>query len=208
MKQQGYAQSGFTIVETLVAMTVLSLILIAASAGLLQIGRTYYKGVITTRTQDINRAAIDEISQALQFSGRNIAITRADPLDVSSDVTALCVGSSRFTPFREQQLTEDDDYALYKDRRPSGECTAFSPGSDPAEGEELLGENMRLTRFNITPLGDPVETFNVVVWVAYGDDDVFDIDGATNRYSCKGLSIGSEFCAIAELSTTITRRIL
>ena len=206
MMRQDASQAGFTIIETLVALTVLSLILIAASAGLLQIGRTYYKGVITTRTQDINRAALDQISQALQFSGRNVAIERVDPLDESSNVTALCVGSNRFTPFRENQL-DGTNYGLYKDQRPSGQCSPFDPSSEPADGEELLGENMRLTRFNITPFGDPAETYNVVVWVAYGEDDVFDIDG-NNRYSCKGLSIGSEFCAIAELSTTITRRIL
>ena len=86
---------------------------------------------------------------------------------------------------------------------------------DPEDlGRELLADNMRLTRFEIVPIPAATdvtlgtETYRVSVGVAYGDDDLFRpvMSGDTSR-SCQTDFAGSEFCAVSNLSVTVTKRL-
>lgn len=201
-------ESGFTILELMLAMTVFSLVLVAAAAGLIQVGRMYYKSVITTRTQDTNRAVIDEITRSVQFSGSipNI-VEDAD----TGDIMAFCVGNVRYTPNPDPNAVVGDGstIGLFKDEVGSSSCPAESDLSSLAgsDGTELLGEHMRLTRFEVDSIPD-TDQYRVTVWIAYGDeDDLFHIDEDTNRYTCQSGAIGSEFCAISELSSVVSRRL-
>lgn len=200
MKQSD--DKGFTIVELMLAMTIFSLVLVAAAAGLIQVGRMYYKSVITTRTQDVARSAIDEISRSIQFSG---AIPQFTP--ESSSVDAVCIGSNRYSFQIDNQVSGDNDsssYALYKDEAPPG-CD----DTPPQDGVELLGDNMRLTRFEVRLLPGSVDQYRVILWTAYGDDDVLDVDPENSeRTICATRNIGGEFCAISELSTVVSKRLL
>src|SRR3990172_9120101 len=63
---------GFTIVELMIATTIFSVILLIVTFGMLQIGRTYYKGITLTKTQNAARSIIDTISQDIQFSGEGV----------------------------------------------------------------------------------------------------------------------------------------
>lgn len=194
--------SGFTIVELLIAMTVFAILLVAVSAGLIQIGRSYYRSVITTRTQDTNRAIVTELSDALKFSG-----TGLEPevvTDISSgEVTAICIGSTRYTVNIGQQVTDGStDYGLYRDQMAGDVCEPLNPVTG---GQELLGENMRLNELDVTAIDD--SRYRITVWIAYGDDDVFD-PAVTNRAVCLGSRFTSGFCAISELSTVISKRII
>lgn len=197
---------GFTIIELMLALTVFSVILVAASAGLIQIGRMYYKSVITVRTQDTSRNIINELSRSIQFSKDKPEIIRVDPNNPNSQALALCVGTKRFTPLLNQQVTDDSTaVALYRDTGPN-EC---EPATSFSDGVELVGQNMRLTRFDVTPLDDKNIQYRLTVWVAYGDDEVLEIDpNNPNRFICTGSEVGSEFCAISELSTVVSRRLL
>lgn len=197
---------GFTIIELMLALTVFSVVLVTAASGLIQIGRMYYKSVITTRTQDASRNIINELSQSIQFSKDNPAIVRADPDDPTSQAIAFCVGAKRFTPSLNQQVSDDPTVvALYRDTGPN-EC---EPATSFSDGVELVGQNMRLTRFDVTPLDNENVQYRVTVWVAYGDDEVLEADPSNpDRFICSGSEVGSEFCAISELSTVVSRRLL
>ncbi len=210
MKKTAKTNQGFTIVELLFAMTVFSLILIGAAAGLMQIGRMYYRSVITTRTQDVNRTIIDEVSRAIQFSGSEPNFVR-DAGD--GKLLALCVGGSRYSPVINQQIGASGvTHGLYKDEA-GAQCT-HDP--NPSGGTELLGDNMRLTAFDVQIIPN-TDQYRVNTSIAYGEDDLLqglaadgsavDLDGA-ERVVCRSAPVGTEFCAISELATLVSRRVL
>src|ERR1700677_3100882 len=85
-------ESGFTIIELLIATLVFSTILLIATYGVIQIGRTYTKGYIGSLTQNTTRSIVDQISQAIQLSGPNTVQTGS-----SGNYMSVCIGSIRYT---------------------------------------------------------------------------------------------------------------
>ncbi len=203
------SEEGFTIVELLVAITIFALIMTAASAGLIQVGRMYYRTVIVSRTQNTNRALIDEVSRALQFSGSRPTIVR----DGSGQITRFCVGSARFTVAIDDGIVGDDSdpsstpYAVLRDPADPG-CPLMDP-TDPVQMSattELLSDNMRLTRFDVERVGS-TDNYRITSRVLYGEEDIVeDIDGDGQKV-CRTGTIGVEFCAVSNLEATITRRL-
>ena len=59
---------GFTIVELLIATAVFSFILLVVTTGIIRLGNMYYKGVISSRTQESIRNIVSETSSAIQFA--------------------------------------------------------------------------------------------------------------------------------------------
>ena len=72
------AENGFTIVELMIATTVLSVILLLASVVIIGIGNLFYKGVAQSQTQGDVRTIIDDVSQHLKLDGGNV-IAFTDP---------------------------------------------------------------------------------------------------------------------------------
>ena len=60
---------GFTIVELMIALSVLATILVMATVVMIQIGALYSKGVNAANLQNVGRNVIADITGALQFSG-------------------------------------------------------------------------------------------------------------------------------------------
>lgn len=63
-------QRGFTLLELMIATTIFSSILLLLTFGLINIGKSYYKGRNTARTQELARRVMDEISQSIRFGDR------------------------------------------------------------------------------------------------------------------------------------------
>jgi prepilin-type N-terminal cleavage/methylation domain-containing protein len=76
MKQKG--QKGFTIIELMISTVIFSLVLLGASAGIIQIGKKYSKGITYARTQEVARSTVDEIAQSLQFTSQSIKAPNYD----------------------------------------------------------------------------------------------------------------------------------
>jgi len=162
-------QRGFTLIELLIATTVFSVILLVAAATLIQVGRMYYKGVISSRTQGTARTAMDEISRELQFSGGNVVTLQSDA-NAQLKKTVTCYNDTRLTYVLNAQLSDEASegqipsdqnqhrikHVLWQDKiQDIGNCSlATSPDltvSNPGgvEGKELLEENMRLTNLQV-----------------------------------------------------------
>ncbi len=224
-------KAGFTIIELMLAMVIFSLVLMGAMAGLVQIGRLYYRGITFARTQAINRAIVDEISQAVQFSKSPISLDTAATLsgpqiDIGQPYTTFfCIGPIRYSYAVDRKLTKNSDpgkketwHAMWADE-PSGGCSQLSgfadltkedpcnlPTDNCSNGRELLSENMRISKLNLS-VGPDNRIFSIALSLAYGDDDLLqDVDG---RLVCEGkansASVG--FCAISELETRAVRRV-
>jgi prepilin-type N-terminal cleavage/methylation domain-containing protein len=190
------SQKGFTIIELLIASTILTTILVAASFILVQIGRLYYKGVITARTQDSARNIMEAISRPTQLEGANIT-------DVTvGDWRVVCVGSQRFS-FREGVKATDTQQVALKDTiNVSSDCdTAAIPGANGVES--LLANNMRISSLEIDE--DVVDgTTDIAVTVAYGEDTELE---AGPPLRCRQQTSSAQWCAVAAYSTRIFPRV-
>lgn len=215
-------QRGFTIVELMIATSVLSVILLMTTVVMTGIGRLYYKGINQSRVQGTVRTVGDEIAQKLQLNTRvvqHFAPGSNAALVPDANLAAYCIGSSRYSFVTGVQIGTQKagagaeyKHVLWRDIIPtSAACTPLdlkssSPGG--AEGQELISPSSRLTEFSITGLGGatpPIESpYNVRIGVAYGDDDLL-TNPTSSSAQCSG-SAGGQFCATASLDTRVVQR--
>jgi prepilin-type N-terminal cleavage/methylation domain-containing protein len=114
-------QSGFTIVELMIATVIFSLVLLGAMVALIQISKLYYKGVTNARTQDLNRNVMAEISQGIQFSRSDInQVPPGSPGPIVANPAApsdpdvasrgyFCNGPRRYTYIIDRKLSQTPD---------------------------------------------------------------------------------------------------
>ncbi len=214
------SSQGFTIIELMIATSVFSVILLIATFGVLQITRTYYKGVTAAKTQQTTRAIIDQVSQAIQFSG-------SDPITITSNGSSrgFCINGKRYSYELNQQvidnspdLTKNQNYhALIVDDQAG--CTAatqalsvdsppncaLSPAPAGCPFDELMSPNMRLANINTQLVAGTTNLWRVTVTVAFGDSDLLNLSVPTNPI-CKS-GAGGQFCAVSSLSTTVQNRL-
>lgn len=211
-------QGGFTIVELLIASTVFSMVLIICTSGVLQVGKTYYKGITSSQVQEAARSITEEITRTIQFNGGNVGlITNPDSEDPSAP-SYLCIGDKRFAFVINRQLTlenspEEDQsrHVLVVDKCSNGaQPLNNSDGSLLPDSEELMAPNMRLTKFEVAPMGN--DLYKVTIRVVHGHRDVLkDTDpskvGPDLPGECLPSMVGGQFCSVSELTTTVQKRV-
>jgi prepilin-type N-terminal cleavage/methylation domain-containing protein len=223
---KGTNQRGFTLVELMIATTVFSLVLLIASSAIVQIGRLYYKGIITVNTQETTRSIVEDISGALQLTkDKFVQSTVAFVPTVATPFTteAVCIGSSRYTYQIDRKVDDTNKHALWLDDIGSGACVPVNLSGPLVNGRELLGANMRLLRFDVTPPAAGTTVYKVSVRVAFGDNDLlstYDNTGTTRVEApaittkaneangvCKSGVAGSHFCAVSALDSSVINRL-
>lgn len=225
MKQR--RQSGFTIVELMIATVVFSVLLMTFAGAIIQIGRLYYKGVTSARTQEVARTTLNEIAQAIQFDPGTVTPTTVDTLDnTGANTKAICINTKLYS-YRIGQQRVDDKHGLVVEDIPSGcQGTTAKPLTGTVTGDEVLGDKMRLAKFEVVriPNADPdVSAYRVTLRVVYGDDDLVCSPSVGNcsstnimdanaialasDLSCKNIKSGTQFCSASELSTIVERRL-
>lgn len=205
-------QNGFTIVELMIATSVFSVILLIMTYGILQISRTYYKGIGLARTQEVARTISDEIGQAIQFGGDSVVMAAA-----GDGSQGRCIGGREFSylPYRQVARVPVAPQARHamvvRDNVACG-ATAQPLANTDATGRELVPDRMRLTALSITRVGTS-DLYNVQVGVGYGDNSAFvdrngdgQINGSDAPIECRN-NRGSQFCATSELNTTVQKRV-
>ena len=205
-------RKGFTIVELMIATTVLSVILVIVTVTMISIGNLYYKGINTARIQDNVRNTTDEISQQLQLSVLPPETPLVNPVGVtagalSANIYAYCIGTTRYSYILNQQIGSDTTknqvpHVLWRDSTPAGGCTQNYGLLNAAltGGAELVAPNSRLTNFSVS-LSSP---YSLTISEAYGDSDLLHLAGINT--TCNGLT-GDQFCSTAFLTTIVVQRI-
>ena len=210
---------GFTVIELMVATSVFSLVLVVVTAGILQVSRLYYKGVNEAHTQATVRTITDTIAQTIQFGGGQVETTTPGVATPTAP-RVLCIGNQRFTYDLGWQIVDNAPNAskhqayhgLVQDNFSGCSSTSTQPlNSQTVLGRELLAPNMRLSKLNVTEIGNNL--YRIEVRVIYGDDDLLkggpDNDPSTEpeNVTCINERAGTQFCTISELSTVVTKRV-
>jgi prepilin-type N-terminal cleavage/methylation domain-containing protein len=210
---------GFTIIELLIATAVFSVVLLTISASIIQIGRLYFKGITSARTQETARVVMTDISQAIQFNTGEVKGTAPVPNGLENGSNkAICVTTKQYS-YRLGRQHEGDTHALVVNNVPSG-CGATAAVET---GTELLGDHMRLANLVVEQQVGNTNAYKVLVRVVYGDDDLLCSPSLSNCESddamtveqiaasrdlqCKNIRSGTQFCAASELSTIVERRL-
>src|SRR4051812_8577751 len=88
-------QSGFTIIELLIATVIFALVLLVITTGVLQFTRQYYKGVISSHTQSAARAIADDVTRALQFGVGSVQPLTTNGTSPAGQTYGYCIGQSK-----------------------------------------------------------------------------------------------------------------
>lgn len=230
MKSTG-KQYGFTIIELMLATLVFSMVLLVVLTSFVQIGRIFYKGVYMSRTNEISRTIVEEISEqlkiedgtavtAVQNAGTVSAPMPSGP-NVNKQVHYFCISNVRYTYIANHQAgvvpitaaNANSNFGLRRDTVPSNSCTnpVTTGYNNP---QELLGTNMRIGhRDDITITNTGGGLYSVHFHLNYGDTDLYDQNGngVTNPGDigtqpgvlCTGSVAGSQFCATSTIDTAI-----
>ena len=199
-------QSGFTIIELMIATLVFSVILLVATYGILNVGRLYRKSLTSNQTQQAARSILDTVSQNIKFNS-----------GVFYDNTNMyCLGSNtRISSVVDQQVTGSNHAAVVDTINCSMDTVTKDLSAALSSGDkELLGPKMRLAKFSICYEGvdttahpdcegisiNQSDLYYITVRVIYGDSDLLTSD----HQNCL-LTAGREFCAVASLSTYVQK---
>lgn len=227
MKSLKNLQKGFTIVELMIATSVLSVILLLVSVMMLSIGNLFYKGVNQARVQDNVRSITDDVSQHLKLVGAS-SITPFTGTYFNGgnryDVSGYCIGSTRYTAIIGHQVGNGPEpnnptifraaHVLWRDTTPVCgplDISQANPLGSGSDGTELIAPGSRLTEFCIGSLAlsctnDVTSPYTLTVSVAFGESDLLSSTPYSITTTCNG-STGDQYCATAGLSTLVTQRL-
>lgn len=222
-KRSTQHQTGFTIVELMIATLVFSTILLVITYGILRFTSAYYKGVNSSTTQDTARSIMDTVSQAVQFSGSTIVPTDGPG---ATNGTYFCAADHIFVFKAGKQYMGGTPTAANP-----GLFEAATDGCKPSlvvysKGQELLGKHMRIANLQLINNGGQSYTVSIRLAYSSGGDPAHDGDDllcspsvnnsctssrtmtnfALPDLMCK-TQTGSQFCATSALSTTVIQRV-
>lgn len=238
----GQGQTGFTIVELMIATMVFSTIMVVITFGVIHFTSGYYKGLNSSTTQNTARNIIDTISQAVQFSGTTI---QPNSTDSGSGISYFCANNKIYLYKLGTQFmgtTNSTTPGLYVISEQNG-CVIAPVGAGLfTGGTQLLSKHMRIAGLSVTKNADFDQAYTIDIRLAYssGGDPAHDGDdllcsniasdgsaatpgdpgtcrsGTANPdltntsilsgLTCRG-SIGSQFCAVSALRTTVEQRV-
>ncbi len=215
-------EKGFTILELLIATTVLSVILVMVSFVMVGIGNIYQKGINQARVQTSTRNITREVSEQLQLMNRSSAFVGPSS-PAPGRFKTFCFGDVRYTYVIGEQLGTDSSpenpkipHVLWRDTPGAAACAAGpaldlstnnangEPNGSASGGTELGPANSRLTVFDISSTLSGLYTVNV--GVAYGDTDLLTSPPIGPTVRCNS-GAGNQFCSAAFLSTVVGRRL-
>jgi len=200
---------GFTIVELMIASTVLAVLLLIIATALIQMSRIYQKGIVKSQTQEVARRISATIAESIQFTTGNIQ----PGLTPAAGSQGFCVGNRIFSYLPSRQLTEGIPSAT---QTRVGFIVADRSGC-PAVADDLLAKSLPLPsgEFELLATNTSVrveqpqlvagtdDLYTFAVTVSYGPMDLIDLANG----ECFGGSEDSHLCASSRLETTVKRRI-
>lgn len=217
------SQSGFTLVELMLAMALFSVIMIVSTTGFIAINRTYTRGAIKKQLNGSIRNLESDVSATLRNPQSNPTYckhdTAAPPDCADSPFNMNCISGARY--FWKSVDGISGNSGLYRD---SGSCSGASfvtPNIDSAV--RLVDERFVVEKFTITPLQNYLFQVTGVLRTVDGSaqtltDNLGSIKPSEQtppvtqidpfKIKCKGSSAGSivQSCAVQSFDFIINSR--
>ena len=194
---------GFTIIELMIALSVLATILLMTTVILIQINSLYSKGINSAKLQNSARTITADVQSAIQFGNYT---NPSNPVSTVGPNTwgdyATCIGTVRYTYKLDYELgidggrpsTPNTLHVLWRDNLKNSSYTCKpldisvakvisdnistdGGGSTPSTGYEMVPDHVRLGKFSITQASPNV--YSVDISMAYGDDDLLIKSGSS-----------------------------
>lgn len=188
MSKNNQQQGGFTLVEISLAMAIFTFMLLVVSLAYINIARLYNASTAARNVQQNNRFAMEQMSRVARSS------SAARVID-DGTIRGVCLDSStgsqlfylkRLNPSNPQQ----------NELRQASSCDAPSDvNSKPLSSPDAYAAKLEATT--------ETSTVTLSLWMASRVDLLDNADSSGLR--CKG-GVGSEFCAINKLTTTVELR--
>lgn len=201
-------QSGFTIVELLIATVVFSTVLLMMTMGIIQVSRLYIKGYTVSETQNTTRAIVDNVTQAIQTSQNS----SPDAIYIPSGSPGwFCINGSVYIYSVNVKLTAYNN--VFYVEKPSGGCSAtVNPSTNPrgypcdssTYCQELLADDMRLTNISLQEVDTTNQLYQFSIGVEYGTSGQ---NYQPGTHSCYSITGGGEFCSYVTDVTTVQQRV-
>lgn len=203
--------SGFTVVELMMATMVFSVVLLMIVMGILQFTRVYYKGLTERNVQSAARNVADAIGQSVQFGSANVTVANgATP----GTLYAFCANDKRYSYVLGNQVSDSPNTSLHQIYHAmvvddaSGCTDSVQPQNlrqANVSGRDLLAAKMRLSRLEVSQAGSGL--YKIRVKVVYGEDDLLTSPPDSLDATCIVGQSGSQFCAMADITTVVSRRV-
>jgi len=211
---------GFTIVELLIATAVFTVVLLVAQTSFVRIGHLFYKGVSITQTQDV----MDHLFQDISGNFQAAANVGGSQDSSSGGYDYYCIGGTRYTYRINHEITDtgstdhspSGNFGILKDTLPGSTGACATPCADTGAGTcpsgtvklnnpvELLGDKMRVEKFDINQSTTTSNLYNISIVIAYGNDDTLTYSNPSDysTVSCQG-DVQNNFCAVSRINTAV-----
>ncbi|HUD07396.1 MAG TPA: type II secretion system protein [Candidatus Saccharimonadales bacterium] len=181
MKTKTTSQSGFTIVELLVATVVFAGVLLILTAGMIVITNNYFAGLIINRSQTATRTIMSDMTQSFQFAAGNSLVPSLPAIlsytnnSTKATTDGFCIGTEEFNYLSNYELTNSFNNPVVTPTNPNAtsenvliefsnpSCTSSTTPLDlskpntnwatsgPGGISELMGPDMSLQYLTVTP---------------------------------------------------------
>lgn len=223
MMKKNHKQSGFTLIELMLATIIFSVVLLIILTSFLQIGKMFYKGISFAATQESARSLIEGLSEDVRFAQRAVmcgtpAAPAHCPVTSVPNTFYFCVGLHRYTYVLGDKLDASEVNNPLKGIQKTtiqGDCADPTvPGGAGTAPEQMLGTDMQVNKFEFSCSSEGRCPMNIRL-VFYGaDPEVFASDltpppaspfQASDAY-CTGPLLSSQFCGTMQINTLVLVR--
>lgn len=200
---------GFTIVELLISMTFLSFILVFTATVMVQVMRTYNKGLAVKEIDQNGRALVEEVSRNVRLV-QSTNTSPTDPLMYTAavDQGRLCVGQVTYVWNQPNVDTNkfDDDTAvdIAKLSDPTAQyCVNSSAPIPRSEAIKLSDGRVRIPRLS-AERSDDGRLLQLRLTLSTNNQDAPVLQNG--NYACDVSNFFGSFCAVAEFESTVYLR--
>lgn len=185
-------QTGFTIIELMIAMLVFSVVIMMVTAVVIFIGKQFTQAQTRTALEDATRNVYQDISSSIQFGGTSKNV--AEP-----NLKVFCVGSKRYVYGNYSKANYSTMQTGLWVMDYDGASCSVPPL--PLPGVNILPPNSRVLA--LTYSGN-----DLTIITSSADEDLLDFgSGDATEVQCNSTLAGKEFCAVVNLNGSVVSRL-
>jgi prepilin-type N-terminal cleavage/methylation domain-containing protein len=194
MGNKNRTQYGFTIIEMMIALLILSMIILATTVAIIGFGRQYQKGSFVSQANNASRNLHQAIGLAMKY-GDNYRI-----INSNGDYKGFCSGTDKyFWKVSGRDIADPSGIFLYKNGN-NNSCD--QPNNvEIGNSSNQIPANAFVTEFRACNQNESPCVIKTVIKI--GTKDMFEDEDITKN--CLSVFKGGDFCSSVEYSSTVQK---